>query len=183
MSLNYFSRVSAFELRATNDISGPIWQHRALLTRKLTGTKTRMARVPLPFRVFASRRWSVHFDSSVEKGKRKFSFHLDEPIFLKFYFSIDFSFLAIFITVNRITLSPPSPPLFPPPKPLLARNNVFNPFTFHRICSKFNRVHLESFRNANRRRRLTRPPLSGTKPFFRRSVSIDPPNFSSEPRR
>lgn len=142
-----------------------------------------MERVPLPFRVFASRRWSVHFDSSVEKGKRKFLFHLDEAIFLKFYFSIDFSFLAIFITVNRITLSPPSPPLFPSPKPLPARNNVFNPFTFHRICSKFNRVHLESFRNANRRRRLTRPPLSGTKPFFRRSVSIDPPNFSPEPRR
>lgn len=176
--LNYFN-IGAFKLRTTNNKRANLAASRSfreLSTRKLTGTKTRMERS------FSPPSSSIRSRVSKKENASIANLNIVSQIFVPsrrndFSFSIlEFvhRFFAIFITVESNNFPPP---LFLSPKPLLARNNVSirsRSAYLHRIRSKFNRVHLESFRNA---------ALSRTKPFFRwfRSIPLfSPPNFSSE---
>lgn len=150
--LNYFN-IGAFKLRTTNNKRANLAASRSfreLSTRKLTGTKTRMERSFFPPSSSIRSRVSKKENASIA------NLNIVSQIFVPsrrtdFSFSIlEFvhRFFAIFITVESNNFPPP---LFLSPKPLLARNNVSirsRSAYLHRIRSKFNRVHLESFRNA-----------------------------------
>lgn len=150
--LNYFN-IGAFKLRTTNNKRANLAASRSfreLSTRKLTGTKTRMERS------FSPRSSSIRSRVSKKENASIANLNIVSQIFVPsrrndFSFSIlEFvhRFFAIFITVESNNFPPP---LFLSPKPLLARNNVSirsRSAYLHRIRSKFNRVHLESFRNA-----------------------------------